>query len=298
LKAPVVPPVYNNQKQQVRSKLTPFSTTHEDPISGATFCAVDVETSGLRMTSRVVEVGAVKFNLSGERYEFQSLVNPCELISRGATEIHGITDEMVASAPRAPDVMPALLNFMRGCVFIAHNATFDVRMIGDELARMRAEAPAQPVVCTVRLARKRIQGPPNYRLGTLVEHLGIDILALHSALPDAHAAREVFLEGLRGLPPETRVADLPGFLGPFDSIAPPSVEDLDPTGDIEELESIARSRLTIEMDYEPSSARGPVVVTPLYVFAGGEHRYMKAYCHRDGIHKTYRLDRIIDFRRV
>ncbi len=278
--------------------MAPQSATREVSIAGATFCAVDVETSGLRMTSRVVEVGAVKFDLSGRRFEFQSLVNPCERISPAATEIHGITDDMVASAPTAPGVMQALLNFMRGCVFVAHNAAFDARMIGDELARMRERTPAEPVVCTVRLARKRIQGPPNFRLGTLVEFLGLGISDLHHALPDAHAAREVFLEGVRDLPPETGVADLPGFLGLFDSVATPTVEDLEPTGDIEELESVARSRLTIEMDYGGGSGRGPVVVTPLYLFAGEEHRYMKAYCHRDGIHKTYRLDRIIDFRRV
>jgi DNA polymerase III subunit epsilon len=274
------------------------STTLEDPISSAVFCAVDVETSGLSMTSRVVEVGAVKFRLSGECYEFQNLVNPCEPISRGATDIHGITDDMVANAPRFPDVLPALLNFMRGGVFVAHNAPFDVKMIGNELARMRFAVPTHPVVCTVRLARLRIQGLPNYRLATLADHLGIDVTNLHNALPDAHAAREVFVEGVNGLPPSSTVAELPGFIGPFDHIAPPSVEDFEPTGDIEELEALARWRLSIEMDYEPSIARGPVVVTPLYLFDGGEHRYMKAYCHRDGIHKTYRLDRIIDFRRV
>lgn len=274
------------------------STTLEDPISSAVFCAVDVETSGLSMTSRVVEVGAVKFSLSGECYEFQNLVNPCEPISRGATDIHGITDDMVANAPRFPDVLPALLNFMRGGVFVAHNAPFDVRMIGNELARMRFVVPTHPVVCTVRLARLRIQGLPNYRLATLADHLGIDVTNLHNALPDAHAAREVFVEGVNGLPPSSTVAELPGFIGHFDHIAPPSVEDFEPTGDIEELEALARWRLSIEMDYEPSIARGPVVVTPLYLFDGGEHRYMKAYCHRDGIHKTYRLDRIIDFRRV
>ncbi len=274
------------------------STKLQDPISGATYCAVDVETSGLRMTSRVIEVGAVKFKLSGECYEFQSLVNPCEPISPGAADIHGITDDMVASAPRSGDVMPALMNFMRGCVFVAHNAPFDVKMIGNELARMRSVVPTNPVVCTVRLARLRIQGLSNYRLGTLADHLGIDATGLHGALPDAHAARAVFVEGVRGLPPLSRVAELPGLIGPFDHIAPPSVEDFEPTGDIEELEVMARWRLSIEIDYEPSIARGPAVVTPLYLFDGGGHRYMKAYCHSDGIHKTYRLDRIIDFRRV
>lgn len=278
--------------------MTPSSSTLETPISTATFCAVDVETSGLRMSSRVVEVAAVKFNLAGMRYEFQTLVNPCERISQGATDIHGITDEMVSSAPRALDALPGLLNFMRGCVFIAHNATFDVRMIGNELSRCGAGAPGNPVVCTVSLARRRIKGLPNYRLGTLVDHLGIEVTALHNALPDANAAREVFLEGIKGLAPETGVGELPGYLGLFDVVAPPSVEDIEPNGDLGELEAVARSRLTIEMDYGPGSARGPVVVTPLFLFDGGEHRYMKAYCHRDGIPKTYRLDRIIDFRRL
>jgi DNA polymerase III epsilon subunit family exonuclease len=275
-----------------------ISDTHKNPIRDATFCAVDVETSGLRMTSRVVEIGAVKFNFAGDRFEFQSLVNPCELISKEATDIHGITNDMVASAPRAPDVLPGLLNFMRGCVFIAHNATFDVRMLGNELARMRAEAPSEAVVCTVSLARQQIKGPRNYRLETLVDHLGIGTGNLHSALPDANAAREVFLEGVRGLPLDTGVEKLPGHLGPFNTVAPPSVVDIEPTGDIEELDVIAKSRLTIEMDYEPSVRRGPVVVTPIYLFDGSGKRFMKAYCHRDGVHKTYRLDRIIDFRRV
>jgi DNA polymerase-3 subunit epsilon len=125
------------------------------PISDIRFCAVDVETSGLNMASRLVEIGAVKFDLSGECYEFQSLVNPCESIWPGATEIHGITDDMVRNAPRAAGVLPGLLNFMRGCVFLAHNATFDVKMIANELARLRMDAPDNPVVCTIRLARKR-----------------------------------------------------------------------------------------------------------------------------------------------
>jgi DNA polymerase-3 subunit epsilon len=270
----------------------------QDRISDVTFCAVDVETSGLRMTSRVVDVGAVKFELSGRCYQFQSLVNPCEPISAGATDIHGITDTMVANAPRSGDVMPALLNFMRGCVFVAHNAPFYARVIRDELERSRCEVPRHPVVCTLRLAKLRIQGLPDYRLGTVADHLGIDTTDLHGALPDARAAGRVFMEGVRGISPLSTVNELPGLIGPFDRVARPHVKDFEPTGDIQELEVLARWRLSIEMDYEPGITRGPVAVTPLYLFHGNRHRYMKAYCHRDGISKTYRLDRIIAFRRV
>lgn len=273
-------------------------STSETPIEEATFCAVDVETSGLRMTSRVIEIGAVRFDLSGTHSEFQTLVNPCERISWGATGIHGITDEMVSLAPRALDVLPGLLNFMRGSVFVAHNARFDVKMLGDELSRARVEPPSCPVLCTVLMARNRIAGPANYRLGTLVDHLGIDARSLHNALPDALAARDVFLEATRGLPGATTVGELPGHLGLFDGVAPSSLEDIEPCGDPDELEALARSRIAIEMEYRGGSSGGPVVVTPQYLFAGNGHRYMKAYCHRDGIQKSYRLDRISSFRRA
>lgn len=268
------------------------------PLSESWFCAVDVETSGMRMSSRVVEIGAVKFNLCGDIKEFQTLINPCEPISGWATEIHGITDEMVGGSPLARDVLPDLLWFMDGCVFVAHNARFDVKMMGNELARAQIEPPDSPVICTISLARKRIRGPANYRLETLVNFLAEDVGPLHNALPDAHGARQVFLAGIDGMPAESPVAGVPGMLGRFPVVAPPSVEEIDASGDIDELASLAESRLTIEMDYETRLDRGPVVVTPLRVFHSNEREYLKAYCHRDGIPKTYRIDRIVNFRRV
>lgn len=262
------------------------------------FCAVDVETSGLRMTSRVVEVGAVRFNMAGERTEFQKLVNPLEPIDGAATDIHGINDNMVRSAPPAREVMPDLLFFMEDCVMVAHNAPFDATMVAGELARTGDEAPSSPVVCTVRLARSRMKGLPSYGLGALVDFLGIEAGTLHNALPDAHAAASVFLEATGGLDPSTPVRELPGFMGEFRSVArAPSGESRPPDG-LRELEVIVEAKLTVEMDYGPSSRSGPVVVTPEYLYGRNGHYYMRAYCHRDGISKTYRMDRIVAIRSI
>ena len=278
-----------------------MAATHDalnNPISRITFCAVDVETSALHMSSRVVEVGAVKFGTTGRQTEFQSLVNPCESISSRATEIHGITDEMVKNSPRSPEVLSRLLGFMGDSVFVAHNAMFDTRMIGNELARMGADLPDNPVLCTISMARRRIKGPPNYRLQSLMSFLGTELIDAHNALPDARAAMQVFLAGAAGIPPETPVSELPGLLGPFHSVARPSILPIDTTGDMEELRAIVGGRLTIELDYESSAEPGPVVVTPHRLFSRDGRHYLRAYCHRDGIVKTYRLDRINGFRRI
>jgi DNA polymerase III epsilon subunit-like protein len=187
---------------------------------------------------------------------------------------------------------------MGDSVFVAHNAMFDTHMIGNELIRMGAELPGNSVLCTVFMARQRIKGPPNYRLQSLVTFLGIESTNAHNALPDARAAMQVFLAGSAGMAPETPVAELPGFLGPFHSVARPSIIPIDTTGDLEELQAIAAARLAIEMDYASHAELGPVVVTPHHLFSRNERHYLRAYCHRDGMIKTYRLDRINGFHRI
>jgi len=281
-----------------RGSVAATSDILNGPMSRVTFCAVDVETSALHMSSRVIEVGAVKFDTAGHHTEFQSLVNPCEPISGGATKIHGITDEMVTNSPRSPEVLSRLVGFMGDSVFVAHNAMFDTHMIGNELVRMGAELPGNSVLCTVSMARRRIKGPPNYRLQSLMSFLGIELINAHSALPDARAAMQVFLVGAAGIPPETPVAELPGFLGAFHSVARPSVFPIDTTGDLEELQAIAAARLSIEMDYRSRAEIGPAVVTPHRLYSKNGHQYLRAYCHRDGITKTYRLERITGFHRI
>jgi predicted DNA-binding transcriptional regulator YafY len=81
-------------------------------------------------------------------------------------------------------------------------------------------------------------------------------------------------------------------------VARPSVFPIDTTGDLEELQAIAAARLSIEMDYRSRAEIGPAVVTPHRLYSKNGHQYLRAYCHRDGITKTYRLERITGFHRI
>ncbi|MBN1289767.1 MAG: 3'-5' exonuclease [Actinobacteria bacterium] len=272
-------------------------TSAVTPVHDALFCAVDVETSGFR-SNRLVEIGAVKFNLDGEVEELQSLVNPCERISPAATKIHGITDDMVRNAGYACDVLPGLVNFMKGCAVVAHNAVFDVRAIGGELARVGWDSPEGPVVCTLKMARRLIPGLGSYRLESLAGRFGIRPGDLHNALPDARACMLVFLELTGMIPHETSIRDVPGFSGNLGSASKTRSKDINPGGSIEEMPGIAEARLSIEMEYRQDRSTRPLTVTPLYCFKRGDMEYMKAYCHRDRVEKLYRLDKIVSFKRI
>ncbi|MDD5748637.1 MAG: 3'-5' exonuclease [Actinomycetota bacterium] len=269
----------------------------DTPIERASLCAVDVETSGLTMPSRVVEIGAIKFDLSGKFEEFQTLINPCESISQETTRIHGITDDMVRLAPKAAEALPGFLNFISSCALIAHNARFDVRMLSREMFRSHINLPCSPVLCTISMARKILPGLPDYRLSTLALYLGINEHALHNALPDARAAKAVFEKAAGKIGGNTPLREIPGVLGFFNEIAPRD-EYAPRTGDMNELEYCTRMRIPVEIEFVPGSKISPVIITPHYIFSKNGKTFIRGYCHRNGVAKTFRLDSVLAFRQA
>ena len=266
------------------------------PLKHIEFLAVDVETSSLSMNSRVVEIGAVRFTLNGIIEEFQTLVNPREPIAPEASKIHGITDQMVRFSPGIEDVLPGLFNLMRGAVFVAHNAYFDAKMLSGEMSRLNIKLPEWPVFCTLRFARKIFPGLKSYSLGSLAIYLGIETETLHNALPDAKAAGEVLIKGLKRLKEDAVLVDIPGYLGTLSAVAPPRLTKVPTTGGLTELYECSRMRIPLEIVI--STEPWPLVVTPLQIMKNGGKLFLSAYCHREGIERVFPCEAIVNFRQV
>jgi DNA polymerase-3 subunit epsilon len=164
------------------------------PLSEVEFVCVDIETTGgAPPASRITEIGAVRYK-GGERVgEFATLVDPELPIPRFITHLTGIDDYMVREAPLVEAVMPSLVEFMRGAVFVAHNASFDYRFINHELLRLGYDPIPAPPVCTARLARRVLGGDdvPNVRLHTLAQFFRTASQPCHRALADAEACADV-----------------------------------------------------------------------------------------------------------
>jgi DNA polymerase-3 subunit epsilon len=174
--------------------------TFEDlgiPLSEVTFACVDLETTGgAPPEARITEIGAVKYR-GGERLgAFQTLVDPGVPIPRFITYLTGIDEVAVAQAPPIELALPPLVEFLRGTVFVAHNASFDFRFLNHDLVRTGYDPIPGPPVCTARLARRVLANDvPNVRLATLAQFLRAGVQPTHRALPDAEACAEV-LHGL------------------------------------------------------------------------------------------------------
>ena len=189
-----------------------------DPdLADVPFVALDLETTGARAgTSKITEVGAVRIEGFRVVGTFHSLVNPQRPIPPMITHITGITQAMVAGAPRIEQIIPGLLEFLEGAVIVAHNAAFDVGFLNYELQRLKGRRLGEGAIDTLPLARLLAPGLPNYRLGTVAEALGAPVAACHRALADAQAAGHVFIT-LAGRLQErgvTRLNEARAFLSP------------------------------------------------------------------------------------
>jgi DNA polymerase-3 subunit epsilon len=168
------------------------------PLRDVTFCVVDLETTGgAPGSSGITEIGAVKVRGGELLGEFQSLVNPAEPIPPFIAVLTGITDVMVASSPRIGSVLPAFLEFARGCVLVAHNAPFDVGFLKHDSHVHGYDWPDFAVVDTALLARRVLtpDDAPNCKLGTLAKVFRAATTPNHRALADARATVDV-LHGL------------------------------------------------------------------------------------------------------
>ncbi len=165
---------------------------------GCEFIALDLETTGLwAATDRIVEIAAVRFRESGEVLEaFQSLVNPERLVSPGAYAVHGITDQELAQARRASDVLPELVTFLGNAeraAVVAHNASFDAGFLGTELKRAGLGVPSHAMYDTLALARERLPMLESHRLESVAWHFGLDAAGAHRAMADTLLVKEIWL---------------------------------------------------------------------------------------------------------
>jgi DNA polymerase-3 subunit epsilon len=98
---------------------------------------IDLETTGTNLaTDRVVEIAIVKVGLDGSRQAKRKLINPQMLIPKGASDVHGITNEMVKDAPTFRQVANEIKQFIEQCDLGGYNSNrFDIPLLVEEFLR-------------------------------------------------------------------------------------------------------------------------------------------------------------------
>jgi DNA polymerase-3 subunit epsilon len=166
---------------------------------------VDLETTGgSAVYDRITEVGIVRVRNGELVQEWSSLVNPERPIPAYIEAFTGISNDMVADAPRFGEIAAVVREKLLGAVFVAHNARFDYSFLRSEFLKSDMNFSAK-VLCTVKLSRRLFPEYARHNLDAVMERNGLTCGARHRALGDARVLHDFWVK-LRHDVPERRLA--------------------------------------------------------------------------------------------
>ncbi len=183
-------------------------------LKDATYVVFDIETTGLSQTrDKIIEIAAYKISGGLITDSFEQLIDPEEKLLSKIVGITNITDEMLVGMPKIKEVLPKFYEFIKGSVLVAHNATFDVGFIYENLKKQGIKHDVFPVIDTLNLSRYfyndtykeqnharfyanengRIPELKRFNLKALTRFFKVTLDSHHRATSDASALSEVFL---------------------------------------------------------------------------------------------------------
>lgn len=163
-------------------------------IPSGRFVVLDFETTGLSpaMGARVIEVSAREVVDGRAGQELLTFVDPGVHVPAEITQITGITTAMLSGAPTSAVAMRQLTSFIGSSPIVCHNAGFDRRFYEHEASEFLDGQPIRSF-CTLLLARRIFPGRKSYRLGGLIDEMGIASPGrLHRASADTFVTAHLF----------------------------------------------------------------------------------------------------------
>ncbi len=156
------------------------------------YAIIDIETTGLSAgKDRITEIAIIQHDGDNITGKWSSLINPECLISPFITRLTGISNDMVATAPRFFEVAAEIVKQLEGRIFIAHNVRFDYNFLQATFRELGFPFH-MPHLCTVKLSRALMPGLPGYGLDKLCLALGIINTDRHRAMGDAISTTTLF----------------------------------------------------------------------------------------------------------
>ena len=156
------------------------------------YAILDIETTGGQFNEEgITEIAIYKFDGHEIVDQFISLINPESPIQPFVVKLTGINNEMLRGAPKFFEVAKRIIEMTNDCVLVAHNASFDYRILRTAFRRLCYDFNVQ-TLCTVELSQRLMPEQPSHSLGKLVRALGIPMADRHRASGDALATVKLF----------------------------------------------------------------------------------------------------------
>lgn len=154
----------------------------------------DIETTGLDCFSdKIIEIGAIKVVNNEIVEEFSYLINPKIKLPEVIINITGITDGDLTDKETIDVVLPKFIEFIEDFPLLAHNNSFDLSFINENIKKLNLNKLNNTMVDTLELSRKYLTHMYNHKLETLKKYYGINEIS-HRAIGDCKTTNYVYKE--------------------------------------------------------------------------------------------------------
>ncbi|MCH1539594.1 MAG: 3'-5' exonuclease [Flavobacteriaceae bacterium] len=157
-------------------------------------CFFDLETTGINVVKdRIVEIAVLKLLPNGNKESKTWLVNPEMPIPKGASDIHGITDEKVKDSPNFKTLSTEIYSFMKDCDWAGYNSDrFDIPLIAEEFMRAGVDFDLKnhKTIDVQTIFHKMEQ---RTLTAALKFYCDKELINAHSAMADTDATYEILL---------------------------------------------------------------------------------------------------------
>lgn len=219
------------------------------------YVMIDIETTGLKPNNdEIIELSAIRIRDHQITQTFSTLVQPNQPISAFITNLTGITNDMVMTAPKIIQALPEFLGFLEEDIILGYNVKFDLSFIYDTAVSLYNAPIRNDYLDVLTIARKLVTGTPNHKLGTMAKFYGISYQGAHRGLNDCfitvavynqlfHQAKKVYQSEQdfknafyrRSYPKKIKVEDLKAETSNFNPMHPLFNKTIIFSGDLENM---------------------------------------------------------------
>ena len=197
----IASPAYRRAGLRLTDYLDPLARAAGDPFQPLTTALAqgnvvvfDVESTGVDPThDEIIQIAGIRLDAAGQvAAEFKHLLHPQRCVGT-SVRVHRLTDDYLAAHgedPRA--VLQAFCDFARGSVIVGHNVTYDLSILGSQLARLGL--PQLTYVTyfdTLDIFRRYYPNLPNHKLAYLGQYCQVQHASSHDAMDDILATAEL-----------------------------------------------------------------------------------------------------------
>lgn len=159
------------------------------------YTVIDIETTGLEpLQDEIIELAALRIRGGAAEAEFSTLVQCIKSLPDGVTELTGLTAAEVASGKPLSSALEEFISFIGNDKLLCHNGAFDQRFLSAACKKLGLPLIRNRIVDTLPIARRKLRGLADNKLGTIATHFGLDTSKMHRALNDCILTHMIYVK--------------------------------------------------------------------------------------------------------